>query len=154
MQVIKSDVAAFICIPKAVHEELLGELRHQHQALGPLPGCDVLDGLFLLLDLYVILVGEILQSLHIGVMLVLHDEADGRPGLAAAETFEDALGRRDIEGRGLLVVERAAGNEVSPAAPERHEVPYHFIDPGSVQDPVNRFLRYHTLAKRLSRRGI
>ena len=153
MQVGKTDITSLISMQQAVNEELLSELRYKHQTLRPLPCGNILDRLLLLLDLDMILVGQILQRLDIGIVLMLHDEADGRSGLAATEAFEDALRGRNIEGGGLFIVERAAGDEVGSATPERHEVTYHFVDPGSVQDPVNRFLRYHTLAKRLSRRG-
>ena len=54
-------------------------------------------GLLLLVNLDVVLAGEVLQGLGIGEMLVFLEETHHVARLAAAKAFEDALGRRDIE---------------------------------------------------------
>ena len=124
-------------------EELLGIFRNQEQAFLLLPALK-LFGAFLLLDyLYVVLPCEIAQRLHIGAVLLLHHEADRSPGLAAAEALVYALGRRDIERRGLLIVERAAGHIIGPAPPERHVIADNIHYLGRVENETDGFLGYH-----------
>ena len=78
-------------------EELLGIFRHQQKALPALAAHEFLRT-FLLLDyLYVVLTRQKAQRLDIGAVLLLHDEAHGGAGLAAAEALVYPLGRRDIE---------------------------------------------------------
>ena len=74
-------------------------------------------GLFLFLNLDIVLLGQITQCFGIGEMLMLFQESNNIAGFAAAKAFENAFGGRDIEGGGLLVVERAAANVVGSASP-------------------------------------
>ena len=124
-------------------EEFPGELGHQQQALAALAPGDVLGGFLLLDDFDMIFAGQIAQGLHIRAMLLLHHEAYGRAGLAAAEALVYALGRRDIEGGRLLIVERAAGHEIGPAALQRHVIAHHIRDLRGVQNQIDGLLRYH-----------
>ena len=150
-------VAAFAAF-QLLCEEFGREFGGQQYALAALPARDLLGRFLLFLDLDVIFMRQIAQSLGIGEFLVLHQEADRRAGLAAAEAFENALGRRDVEGGGFLVVKGAAGHETGPAALQRHEITDHFFDAGGVQNLVDCLLRNHKetklVIKKQSRKGI
>ena len=152
-----ADVAAFAAF-QLPGEEFGGEFGGQQYALAALPARNLLSRLLLLLDFDVVLLREVAQRFRIGESLVLHQETDRRTRLAAAEAFEDALGRRHIEGRGLLIVERTAGHETGPAALQRHEITDHFFDAGGVQNLVDCLLRNHKetklVIKKQSRKGI
>ena len=124
-------------------EEFLGIFRNQKQALLLLAAHEFLGILRLLDYLYVVLPREIAQGLGVGAVLLLHHEADGRPGLSAAEALVDTFCRGDIERRSLLVVERAAGDIIRPAAPERHIIADHIHYLGGVEYEVDCLLRYH-----------
>jgi len=81
-----------------------GELGHQRvEALA-----EARVGVFGLLDLDAALLGELLHGLDEREALLLLHELDCIARLAAAEAVVEPLGRIDVEGRGLLVVERAA----------------------------------------------
>jgi hypothetical protein len=53
---------------------------------------------------------------------MLHDEVDGIPPLAAAETLEYPLGRGNGEGGGFLIVERTQSQQVDPSSLQRNEL--------------------------------
>ena len=72
-------------------EELLGEFAHQQEAFPALAALYFLGSFLLLNYVYAILAGKIAESLYVRAVLVLHYEADGRSGLAAAEAFEYTL---------------------------------------------------------------
>ena len=55
----------------------------------------------------------ILSALGEGEVVDLHDEVDGVAAILAAEAVVEPLGRADVEGRGLLVVEGAQALEVA-----------------------------------------
>ena len=90
-----------------------------------------------------VLAGQPLQGLRVGELLILHHEAHGRAGLAAAEALVDAAGRLHVEGRRFLIVERTARPQAAPAALERHEIAYDVFDAGRVQNELYRLLRNH-----------
>ena len=92
-------------IEQGVRIELGGKFRDGYHRL-PLEAVRrVLGALLLLVDLYPVFAGKVLQRLGVGHLLVLHDECHGAAGLAAPEALEDALARGDRERGGLLVVE-------------------------------------------------
>ena len=66
--------------------------------------------------------GEALDRLREGEVVDLHHERDGVAALLAAEAVEESLARADLEGRRLLVVERAEPLEVPPARVPQLEV--------------------------------
>ena len=144
MEILDGDGAAFVR-RELVLVEVEGELRDGEEALVPLARGDVLGRFLLLLHLDMVLAGEILEGLRVGELLVLHDEAHGRAGLAAAEALVDAAGRLHVEGRRFLIVERAAGPQAAPAALQRHEIAHHVFDAGRVQNELYRLLRDHVL---------
>jgi len=80
-------------------------------------------------------------------VLVFHHEADGGTGLAATKTLVDAFGRGDIEGRGLLIMERAAGDIAATPSFQGDKVSDNFFNPGGIEYLVYCFLRYHSLKK-------
>ena len=63
----------------------------------------------------------------------LHYEVDGIASLAASEAFEYAFARGYGKGRGLFVVERAAGDIIRPPPFEGDEFAYHVHDLGGIQ---------------------
>ena len=67
-------------------------------------------------------------------MLVLHHEAYGSAGLAAAEALVYALGRGHVERRSLLVVERTASDQAGSASLEGHEVADDLFYTGRLKD--------------------
>ena len=86
---------------------------------------------------------KIPQSLHIGVTFMLHDEPHGSTRLSAAEAFEYALRRRDVERRSLFVVEGTAGYEVRSPPLERDEVTDHILNLCRVQYFIDSLPRNH-----------
>ena len=128
---------------EVLHEEFLGELGDQQEALAALARGDFLGGLLFLDDFDVVFPGQVAQGLDVGHVLVLHHETDRRARLAAAEALEDAFRRRNIEGRGLFVVERAAGDEVRPAALQADEVGDDVFNARGIQDKVDSLLGDH-----------
>jgi hypothetical protein len=64
---------------------------------------------------------------------MLHDEIDRRSPFAAAETFVDPLGRRNIERRGLLVVERTKSEHVGPPSFQGNKLTYNLCDFSGVE---------------------
>ena len=107
----------------------------------------LLLGQLFFLNLDVIFVGQPAQGFGVGVVLVVHEEPHGVARFAAAETFEDAFGRRNIERRGLLVVERAAANVVGTPFFQRHKFPYHLLYMGGIHDAVYGIFAYHSGCK-------
>ena len=123
--------------------ELLGEFRHQKEALAALPLGNLIRALFLLNYFDMVLVGQPAEGLHIRAVLMLHHEAHCRARLAAAEALVDAFRWGNVERWGLFVVEGTAGHIVGPAALKRHEVPHHIFNPGCVEDKRYCILRNH-----------
>ena len=142
MQVLKTQSTAFGSL-QIVGKELLCEVRNQHQAFALLLLGEFLWTVFPFLNLNVIFPGKVLKSLNIAAMLVFHNETYGGTGLAAAEAFEYALGRGYIEGRSLLVMKGTASDKTGSATSQCHEVTYHFLNSGSIQNLVNCRLRDH-----------
>ena len=124
-------------------EEFSRKLGDQIQAFGMLPAGNLLGGFLFLHYFYMVFLRQIPQSLDIGIAFMLHDETYGSTGFSAAETFEDTLRRRDIEGRGLFVVKRTAGYEIRAPPLERNEVTHHILDLGRVQYFIDSFPRNH-----------
>ena len=142
-EVLVADGPAFRGL-ELVLVEMEGEVGDGQEALVPLPGGDLLGGLFLFLDFDVVFVGEVTEGFRIGEPLIFHQETDGRPGLAAAEALVDAPGGDDVEGGRLLVVEGTAGPIAAALPLEGHEIPHDLLDAGRVDDQVDRFLRDHS----------
>ena len=67
---------------------------------------------------------------------MLHQERDGIAALAAAETFVNALRRRDYERRGFLVMERTARLIVDALSLERHVFADNIHDIGGGVNPI------------------
>ncbi len=103
----------------------------------------ILGGLLLFGHLDVILPAEIADGLGKGHALVLHHEIHRRPCLAAAEAFVDALGRGDVERRGLFVVEGAAGGPVRPATLQVDEIADHVHNLCDIQNTLYRVTWNH-----------
>ena len=78
------------------------------------------------------------ERLGVGEVLMLHDEVDGVASLAASEALEDALGGRDGERGGLLVMERTQSQVVDASLLQRHELLHHLGYLGSVEDSFYR----------------
>ena len=144
MEILDGDGAAFVR-RELVLVKVEGELRDGEEALVPLARGDVLGRFLFLLHLDMVLAGEVLEGLRVGELLVLHDEAHSRAGLAATEALVDAAGRLYVERRRFLIVERTAGPQAAPAALQRHEIAHHVFDAGRVQDELYRLLRNHVL---------
>ena len=105
----------------------------------------LLIGQFALVYLDMIFLGEPAQRLRVGELLMLHDERHGVAALATAEAVTGAAGRRYIERRGLLVVERAEAFIVGSRLLQRDELRYHIHDVCRILDlfyclPVNHAL--------------
>ncbi len=111
----------------------------------------LLGGELLLLDLDAVALGHHLERFGIGDVLVLHQERHGVAALAAAETLVDALGGRNDERRGLLVVERTARLVVHAFALERDEVADNIHDIGGGIDAVYCLPVDHTCKDRENR---
>ena len=97
--------------------------------------CDLLGGDLFLLHLDVVSLCQPAERFGVREVLMLHDEVDGVAALAAAEALEDALGGRDGEGGGLLVMERTQSQHVDPSSFQRNELRHHLGYLGSVEDP-------------------
>ena len=152
MVVGKAHVLSFAGL-ELVSKELLGEFAHEHQTFAALAAGKLFRGFLLLDDLYVIAFRNVAQGLHVGIMLVLHQEAYGGPGLPASEALVDTFRRRHVERRSLLLMERAAGHVVGPAALQRHEVPYYVLYPYGIQDEVDCLFGYHCRSMMLYHTG-
>ena len=111
----------------------------------------LLGGEFLLPDLDAVALGHHLEGFGIGDVLVFHQERHGVAALAAAETLVDALGGRNDERRGLLVVERTARLVVHAFALERDEVADNIHDIGGGIDAVYCLPVDHTCKDRENR---
>jgi hypothetical protein len=61
-------------------------------------------------------------------MLVIHDEPENAPAHAAAETVKGLSVGVDVEGRRLLLVERAERSKARSGALKRKISPDHFND--------------------------
>ena len=147
VEVAEAYGAPHLVVVEQVGEVLLGKLTHVEQAVTLRLPLLLLLGLLFLLNLYVVLVGQPPQRLGIGIVLVLHEELHHIARLAAAEALEDALRRRHIERRRLLIVERAAAYVVGSTLLERHKVAYHLLDAGGVHDALYGLLIYHSGCK-------
>ena len=97
----------------------------------------ILRSLLLLLYLYAIFIAEILQSLHIVHLLVLHNKGNHTAGLSAAKAFEDTLGGGDGETWSLLLMEGTAGHIVSATALEGDKISHNLLYSGALQNSVN-----------------
>ena len=147
VEVAQAHGAPHLVVVEQVGEILLRKLAHVEQAVSLRLPLLLLLGLLLLFYLDVVLVGQPAQRLGVGVVLVLHEELHHVARLAAAEAFEDALRRRHIERRRLLVVERAAAYMVGATLLERHKIAYHLLDAGGVHDALYGLLVNHSGCK-------
>ena len=94
----------------------------------------LLFGKLALMYLDVVFLSQPSQCLHIGHLLVLHDEADGIASLSASEAMACAACRRHDEGRCLFVMERTQSLIVCSAAPQRYKLGHHVHNVGGVLD--------------------
>ena len=69
-----------------------------------------------LYDLDIVLLRQILQSIRVGELLVLHDEVQGRTPFATREALADILGWIDVEGRVSVAVEGTQTHVAYPLA--------------------------------------
>lgn len=94
---------------------------------------------FLFLNLDVVFLGQIAQGFGISEMLVFHKEFGGVASFATAEAFEDVACRIHIERWRLLVMERAAANEIRPAFFQGHKLTDNFLNASGLQYFFNFF---------------
>ena len=80
------------------------------------------------------LFGEVLHRIEERHAVVLHQELEDVPVLAAAEAVEALAARAHVEARRLLVVERAARHEPAARPLERQAVADHLHDVGPFPD--------------------
>ena len=112
-----------------------GVLCHHQDTLALILLLYLLGSDLLLLYLDVVFLCQVPERFGIREMLMLHDKVDGVASLAAAEALEDALGGRDGERRGLLVMKRTQSQVVDASFLQRHELLHHLGYLGSVEDP-------------------
>ena len=103
----------------------------------------LLLGHALFLNRDVVFVGKIAQGFGVGVMLVIHDEANGIARLATSEAFVYAFTGGDIERGGLLVVEGAAANVVGSSLFERDKFTNNLLYTSGIHDALYGLLVYH-----------
>ena len=74
---------------------------------------------------------------------MLHNEADGIASLAATEAMTHATCRRNIERRGLLVVERTQSLVVGPTASQRDKLRNYLNNVGCILNSFYCSVVYH-----------
>ena len=74
---------------------------------------------------------------------MLHDEMYGVAPFATGEAFAEAFGGRDVERRGLVIVEGAEAHVIDAALTQGDEVRHDVINLRRVQYPVYGGLVYH-----------
>ena len=105
----------------------------------------LLVGELLLHHLDVVFLGQPVQSLGVGDLLVLHEETDGCAAFPAHKAVTDVLGRRHNERRVAVVVERAKSFVVDAAFAQRHKLAHHVNNACCIKDSVNCRSVYHSL---------
>lgn len=146
-EVPHSHAQPFIRIVQHMLEIVGGPTVDDHHAFAVVVPPGLLRSQLLLPHLDAVFLRHILECLGIGHLLVLHDEGHGIPALAAAETLEEPLGRRDDERRGTFAVERTACLVVRPLLLEGDEVAHHLHDVCGGIDAVHCFPVYHLVRK-------
>ena len=105
---------------------------------------DFLKAFLDVVDLDPVFVAQPFQSLHISHLLMLHQEAYGVAFFVASEAVEILPGRRDVEARGLLLVERTTCDIIGALPFQRDKVSDYLDDVYSVPDPCYGRLVYHS----------
>ena len=136
VEIRKSDCPPLFVVPQHILEILLGKLGHHQQALMFETAGNLFRCLLLLYDFDMILLGQILERLGIGQVLVLHHERDGIAGLAACETLEDTFARGDCQRRALVLMEGTDTPPVSATALEGDKIADDLFNPGGSEDFV------------------
>ena len=145
MEIAETHGTSHLVVVEEVGKVFLCKLGDMEEGVALALALLLLLGLFLFTNLNVILLGQPTKGFGIGEMLVLLEEGHNIASLAAAETFEDAFGRRDIKGGRLLVVEGTTTDVVGSALLERHEVTNHLLDTGGVHDALYGLLVNHEI---------
>ena len=84
--------------------------------------------LVLVLDLDLVTLRQVPQSLRVGEMLVFHQEPHGISRFPAAETLKDPLGGGNGKGGRFLVVERTEAKVIHTPSLQHDEVADHIFD--------------------------
>lgn len=107
MQVGKCNVLPFLCVEQVFSKKLLCKIVDDIQAVRHLLLCLNFRAYLSFLNFYIVLVGQPAQCLHIAVLLMLHEKADGIAAFAAAKAFVNLFNRRNSERRRFFIVKRA-----------------------------------------------
>ena len=123
------------CLFEMIQREVVDSIHRLTLCFGLAFG----GGHLLLLDLDIVLFGEPAYGFDIRHSLEVHQKADSRAGLTAAEAFEYAFCGVDGERRRTVVMERAEPPVVGTALFKRHEVADDVDDVCRVHYLVNRY---------------
>lgn len=96
----------------------------------------LLVGQLTLLNLDVVFLCKVFQSLIVGHLLQFHDEIDRTASLSAAEAFAYPLGLAHRETWGALIVKGAQTYVAGASALEMHKVAHHLHNVGGVKDAL------------------
>ena len=104
---------------------------------------DILVAFLDIVNLYAVFVAKPFEGLHVGHLLMLHQEGNCVPFLVAAEAVEILPGWRNVETRRFFLMERATGNVIGALPFQRDKVSDYLDDIYGIPDTSYGSLVYH-----------
>jgi hypothetical protein len=142
-EITQADTFAFIIVMQIIAEIILRKSVDDIKALPAIFLLNFLVCALLFLNLDMIFIRQVNQRLAVAQLFMLHHKPHRIPTFSAPKTLINPLGHRNRKRRRLFIMERAFPNQVHPPALQIHKIPHHLLNPGSIHNPPNRFLRYH-----------
>ena len=139
-EIAQADILSRLCFEHTLLEMLHGKIIDGKHTLALTCLLAFLVGQLMLLNLYMVFIGKITESLIEAHLLQLHNEIDRASALTAAETLAYTLRLRDTKRRRAFIMERTQAYIAAASALQVHKVTHNLHNVSCIKNLLNRCL--------------